>query len=211
MRRREFIAGLTAVTIGARPGSACAQTNGLKRVRVVYQGGPYEPSIDALRDGLRAAGFEEGQHITLLLRNVKGDVAAAEAAARALERDDKVDVIVAIGTTTARAANRATLEVPIVFAGGTDPVAAGLAESIANPGGRLTGFHFLTVDLTAKRLEILREILPKLRRIVTFYDPRTPGAVASFAAARAPTAYFTFGLSYSMGVSIAPGRTTLTR
>ena len=71
-----------------------------------------------------------------------------------------------------------------MFAGGTDPVAAGLVESIAKPGGRLTGFHFLTVDLTAKRLEILREIVPKLRRIVTFYDPRTPGAVTSLAAAR---------------------------
>ena len=71
-----------------------------------------------------------------------------------------------------------------MFAAGTDPVAAGLVESIAAPGGRLTGFHFLTVDLTAKRLEILREIVPNLRRIVTFYDPRTPGAIASFAAAQ---------------------------
>ena len=117
MRRREVIAVLTALTVGARPGSACAQT-GLKRVGVVYQGGPYEPSIEGLRDGLRAAGLEEGRHIALLLRNARGDVAAAEAAARALERDEKVDVIVAIGTTTARAAKRATAEVPIVFATG---------------------------------------------------------------------------------------------
>jgi putative ABC transport system substrate-binding protein len=71
-----------------------------------------------------------------------------------------------------------------VFAAGTDPVTAGLVESIAAPSGRLTGFHFLTVDLTAKRLEILREIVPKLRRIVIFYDPRTPGAVSSLVAAR---------------------------
>jgi ABC-type uncharacterized transport system substrate-binding protein len=105
-------------------------------------------------------------------------------AARVLERDEKVEVIVALGTTTARAARRATAEVPIVFAIGDDPVAAGLVDSIAKPGGRLTGFHFLTVDLTAKRLEILREIVPKLRRIVTFYDPRTPGAVTSLAGAR---------------------------
>ena len=98
---------------------------------------------------------------------------------RGSERDEKVEVIVAIGTTTARAAQRATVEVPIVFAGGTDPVAAGLVERIATPGGRLTGFYFLTVDLTAKRLEMLREIVPRLRRIVTFYDPRTPGAVTS--------------------------------
>src|SRR5215207_9727751 len=185
MRRREFIAVLAAVIPGARlllP--AYAQTSGTRRLGIIYHGGPYEVSIEGLRDGLKAAGLEEGRHVALLLRNVRGDVAAAEAAARALERDEKVDVIVAIGTTTARAAKRATVEVPIVFAGGTDPVAAGLVESIAKPGGRLTGFYFLTVDLTAKRLEMLREIVPKLRRIVTFYDPRTPGAVTSLAGAR---------------------------
>jgi putative ABC transport system substrate-binding protein len=71
-----------------------------------------------------------------------------------------------------------------MFAAGNDPVAAGLVDSIATPGGRLTGFHFLTVDLTAKRLEILRELLPKLRRVVTFYDPSTPGGLTSLAALR---------------------------
>jgi putative ABC transport system substrate-binding protein len=185
MRRREFIAVLATVIPGAqflRP--ARAETAGVRRVGVVYQGGLYETSIEGLREGLRAAGLEEGRQLALLVRNAKGDATAAEAAARALERDEKVDVIVAIGTTTARAAKRATTEVSIVFAAGTDPVAAGLVDSIAAPGGRVTGFHFLTVDLTAKRLEILREIVPKLRRIVTFYDPRTLGAVTSFAAVR---------------------------
>jgi putative ABC transport system substrate-binding protein len=185
MRRREFITVFAAIIPGVRllcP--AHAQTSGIRRIGVVYQGGLYEASIEGLRAGLRAAGLEEGRHVALLLRNARGDLAPAEAAARALERDEKVDVIVAIGTSTALAAKRATTEVPIVFAAGTDPVAAGLVESIATPGGRLTGFHFLTVDLTAKRLEILREIVPKLSRIVTFYDPRTPGAVSSFAAAR---------------------------
>jgi putative ABC transport system substrate-binding protein len=76
------------------------------------------------------------------------------------------------------------VEVPIVFAAGADPVAAGLVDSIAAPGGRLTGFHFLTTDLRAKRLEILREIVPKLRRIVTFYNPGNQVAVTSLAAAR---------------------------
>ena len=185
MRRREFIAVLAAVIPGARLlRPAHAQTSGIRRIGVIYQGGPYEVSIEGLREGLRATGLEEGRHIALLPRNVRGDVAAAEAAARALERDDKVDVIVAIGTTTARAAKRATTEVPIVFAAGNDPVSAGLVYSLAAPGGRLTGFYFLAVDLTAKRLEILREIAPNLRRIVTFYDPRTPGAVTSLAATR---------------------------
>jgi putative tryptophan/tyrosine transport system substrate-binding protein len=183
MRRRDLIALLGGAAV-ALPTVARAQTSGVKRVGVIYQGGLYEASIEGLREGLRAAGLEEGRNIALLLRNARGDVAAAEAAAGALERDEKADVIVANGTSTARAAMRATAEVPIVFAAETDPVAAGLVDSIANPGGRLTGFYFLTVDLTAKRIEILREILPKLRRILTFYDPRTPGGAKSFAAAR---------------------------
>jgi putative tryptophan/tyrosine transport system substrate-binding protein len=186
MRRREFIAVVAAVIPGARllP-PAHAQTSGIRRIGVIYHGGPFEPSIEALRDGLRGAGLEEGRHFALLVRDSKGgDAAAAEAAARDLERDDKVDVIVAITSTVARAAKQATEKVPIVFAIGAEAVAAGLVESIAAPSGRLTGFQFLTVDLTAKRLEILREIVPKLRRIVTFYNPRIRVAVSALAAAQ---------------------------
>jgi putative ABC transport system substrate-binding protein len=184
MRRREFMSVLAAVIPGAWPLAARAQT-GIKRVGVIYRGGPFESGIEALRDGLRGAGLEEGRHFALLVRDSKGgDAAAAEAAARDLERDDKVDIIVAITSTVARAAKQATEKVPIVFAIGADAVAVGLVESIAAPGGRLTGFQFLTVDLTAKRLEILREIVPKLRRIVTFYNPRIPVAVSALAAAR---------------------------
>jgi putative tryptophan/tyrosine transport system substrate-binding protein len=183
MRRREFIALLAGATASS-PLAARAQTTELKRIGVVYHGGPFEPSIEALRDGLRASGLEEGRHFALLVRASKGDAAAAEAAARALERDDKVDVIVAFATSAALATKRATAKVPIVFAVGADPVATGLVDSIAAPGGRLTGFHFLTVDLTAKRLELLREIVPKLRRIVTFYNPGSPVAVPVLAAAQ---------------------------
>jgi putative ABC transport system substrate-binding protein len=185
MRRREFIAVLAALIPGARllyP--AHAQTSGIRRIGVIYPGGPYEASIEGLREGLTAARLEEGRHVALVLRNYRGDAAAAEAAARALERDEKVDVIVAISTTAARAAKRATGEVPIVFATGDDPVALGLVDSIAAPGGRLTGFHLSINDLTPKRLEILREIVPKVRRVVTFYDPRNPTSVSGLADAR---------------------------
>ena len=73
-------------------------------------------TIEGLREGLRAAGLEEGRNVALILHHALGNVAEAEAAARALERDEKVDVIVAIVTTTARAVKRATTKVPIVFA-----------------------------------------------------------------------------------------------
>ena len=162
-----------------------AQTAGIRRIGVIYQGGPYEASIDGLRDGLSAAGLEEGRHVVLLPRNLRGDTAAvAEAAARALERDDKVDIIVAVTARLALAAKRATVEVPIVFATGTDSVGVGLVDSVTAPCGRLTGFHFLTVDLTAKRLEILQEIVPKLRRVVTFYNPGIRTAVSALATAQ---------------------------
>ena len=182
MRRREFIAVLGGAA--AWPLTARSQTSRIERVGVIYHGGPYEPSIDGLRDGLKAAGLEEGRDVALLLRNVRGDAVAAEAAARALQRDDKVGVIVAITTPAALAAKRATEKVPIVFAAGTDPVAAGSVDSFAAPGGRLTGFHFGTHNLTAKRLEVLREIVPKLRRVVTFYDPRNRNSVAALTAAQ---------------------------
>jgi putative tryptophan/tyrosine transport system substrate-binding protein len=183
MRRRDFIIGIFGAA-APLPMAARAQTAGLRRIGVVYHGGLYEASIEGLREGLKAAGLEDGRHVVLLPRNLRGDAAAAEGAARALERDDKVDVIVAITGTVALVAKRATATVPVVFATATDAVAAGLVDSIAAPGGRLTGFHFLGVELTAKRLEILREIVPKLRRVVTFYTPRNRTAMLSLAAAR---------------------------
>ena len=121
---------LAAVIPGARlllP--AHAQTRAIRRIGVIYHGGAYDVNIYGLREGLRANGLEEGRHVALLLRKSQG----GDAAARALERDEKVDVIVAIGTSAARAAKRATAEVPIVFTAGADPVAAGIVDSIAIP------------------------------------------------------------------------------
>ena len=134
--------------------------------------------VDGLKSGLRDWGFEAGKHYVLDIRDLKGDRKAAEEAARDLERE-KIDLIYAINTSVNVVVKGATTEVPIVFAVGADPVVAGLIESFAKPGGRLTGVHFLSVDLTAKRLEILKEILPKLRKVVTFYDSGNEVALAA--------------------------------
>src|SRR6266568_2130346 len=83
-----------------------------------------------------------------------------------------------------RSTKRATTEVPIVFAVGSDPVVAGLVESFAKPGGRFTGVHYSSADLTGKRLEILKAILPELRKVVTFYDPSNEVALANAKSAR---------------------------
>jgi putative ABC transport system substrate-binding protein len=145
------------------------------RMGVILQGGSLYQVVDGLRDGLKELGLEEGKHLVLEIRDTKGDLKAVEQAARNLERE-KVNLLYAINTSVTIAVRRATAGIPIVFFAGTDPVAMGLVDSFANPGGRLTGVHSLVTDLTAKRLEILKEILPKLRRVVTFYDPGNPVA-----------------------------------
>lgn len=149
---------------------AQAQQTKVYRVGVISAGGAYSAEVDGLKAGLKELGLVEGKHYVLVIRDLKGDRGAAEAAAKSLERE-KVDLIYALATSVTAVVKRATTEAPIVFAVGTDPVAEGLIESYARPGGRLTGIHYLNADLTAKRLEILKEILPKLRKVVTFYDP----------------------------------------
>jgi putative tryptophan/tyrosine transport system substrate-binding protein len=112
-----------------------------------------------------------------------GDLSAIEAAARGLERDG-VDVIVAFATSVALVAQRATLDVPIVFSVSSDPVRVGLVESIPRPGGRLTGVHNINTDLTGKRLEILTELVPGMRRALCYYNPANPSAILSVRLAR---------------------------
>jgi len=154
------------------------------RIGVVLLGGPSGYGmVEGLRAGLKDLGLEEGKQFALEIRDLKGDLKAAAEAARDLERE-KVNLIYSIGATATFTVKQSTTEIPIVFGVGSDPVAAGLVESFAKPGGRLTGVHQLSRDLTAKRLEILKEMLPKLRRVVTFYDPGNPSAQAGAKLAR---------------------------
>ena len=150
--------------------AAAAQPTKPYRIGVILPGGPLHEAIDGLRDGFRGLGLEEGKQIVLTIRDTKGDSKEAEAAAKSFERE-KVSLIYTLTTSVTTAAKGATASIPIVFGVGSDPVAGGIIDSFAKPGGRLTGVHYLLTDLTAKRLEILKEILPKLSRVVTFYNP----------------------------------------
>lgn len=162
---------------------ARAQQQRTYRIGVIYPGGPLIDTISGLRDGLKELGFAEGKQFTLVIEDIKGDTKAAESAAKKFERE-KVDLIFAMASTVIAAVKQATASVPIVFAIGSDPVALGLADDFARPGGRLTGVHYLVRDLTAKRLEILKEILPKASRVVAFYNPETKVAADGAALAR---------------------------
>ena len=177
-----FLARLAALAV-VSVHLAQAQPAKVYRIGIVIEGGPFYAVIDGLKDGLRELGFVEGTQFVLELRDLRGDRNAAEGVAKSLERG-KVDLIYVVSTSVVTMVKRATTEVPIVFAVGADPVVAGLVESFAKPGGRLTGVHYLAGDLTAKRLEILKEALPNLRRAVTFYDPTNAIALQSANAAR---------------------------
>lgn len=170
-----YLVAFAIGVIGPQLVLGAEQAANLPRIGVVLHGGPYYGVLDGLRDGLKAVGLEDGQRLTLVVRDARGDAMAAAGAAQTLEQE-RVRLIVAITTSVTLAVKRATAQVPIVFIAGTDPVASGLVQSIAKPGGRLTGVHILTSDLTAKRLELLKELLPGLRRIITFYNPSNPVA-----------------------------------
>jgi putative ABC transport system substrate-binding protein len=180
---KKIVVALLATLLLASVPLSQAQQAKVYRVGVIYEGGPLGLTIDGLNDGLKELGYETGKHYVLEIRDLKGDRKAAEEAGRGLEQT-KVDLIYAVSTSVVTLVRRTTREVPIVFAVGSDPVVAGLVDSFARPGGRLTGVHFLSADLTAKRLEILKEILPEVRKVVTFYDPRSEVAVRAANSAR---------------------------
>lgn len=180
---KRLVVALLAALILASPHLAEAGQAKVYRVGVILQGGVTYTAVEGLRDALKESGVEERKHFLLETRDLKGDLKLAEEAARNLERD-KIDLIFAINVSVARLAKRATTGIPIVFCAGTDPVALGLVESYAKPGGRLTGVHMQATDLTPKRLEILKDIKPKLRRVLTFYNPGNPVAVEAAKLAR---------------------------
>ena len=126
--------------------------------------------LDAFRRGLRERGYIEGEHFVLELRSAGGDIERLPALARELV-SVKVDLILAGATPGARAARNATTTIPIVAPSMGDPVRDELVASLARPGGNLTGSTFLGPELTPKRIEILKEALPRVSRVAALWHP----------------------------------------
>ena len=136
----------------------------------------HRPYLEAFRDGLRKQGYIEGRNVELStfwgddtikpLRWLASDVL-----------DSHPDVIVTTCAWTTKAAQRATATVPIVFAIGEDPVASGLVKDLARPGGNVTGLSQQDVEVTGKRLDLLKQALPKLSRVGVMYPPDDPGSL----------------------------------
>lgn len=181
MKTRIAILVLSLALI-ARAGFA-AQPTIPYRIGAVIPGGAQYETLQGLRDGLKELGLVDGKQFVIIVKDSKGDVKAAAAAARDFE-GDKVALIYALTSPIVAAAKAHTETSPIVFTIGADPVSAGLVDSFARPGGRLTGVHYLVRDMTGKRLEVMKEILPKVGRVLTYYDSNNRVAAEGAALAR---------------------------
>jgi ABC-type uncharacterized transport system substrate-binding protein len=149
------------------------------------------PSLEPLRQQLKALGYEEGKNLLVDWRNLPDEV-AARATAQEFVRAP-VDLIVAFENQTVRAAKAATSEIPIVFVAVTDAEAEGFVKSLAQPGGNITGFASWG-ELYGKQIELFKEIVPRLRRLVVLTDPQDPATQRALEEVRATAAALKFRL-----------------
>jgi ABC-type uncharacterized transport system substrate-binding protein len=173
MRRRDFITLLGGAAAAWPLATRAQQVGSTIRVGLLWPGDapPVSPRIESFRQGLRALGFVDGQNIAIELRYAqRGPQQLPELAAELISL--KVDVILAPGDLAPKVAQQATETIPIV-AGGDDILGAGVVASLSRPGGNTTGLTILSPELSAKRLEILRDIIPGLSRVAALWDPTT--------------------------------------
>ena len=180
MGRREFVA-LLGGAVAAWPLAAHAQqAEKLRAIGYLNPGsGPPAPGITALFDALAELGWIEGKNVVFERRYAENRLERLPELAAELVRLN-VDVIVAIGTPGPLAAKRATSTIPIVMAAAGDPLGSGLVASLARPGGNVTGMSLMAPDLGGKRLELLKELLPRLARVAVLWNATNPYAAIVF-------------------------------
>ena len=141
------------------------------------------PFLDAVREGLREFGYVEGRNLIIDARWGEGSAERIEQLAADLVRSQP-QVIVTQGGPATHPVRRAGATMPVVFLNSGDPVAAGLVDSFARPGGNFTGISLLSLELVGKRMELLKEIIPSLRRIAVLANPEHPGEPGELRASR---------------------------
>jgi putative ABC transport system substrate-binding protein len=190
--RRAFLYGAIWAVLGNPPSVAAQAAGKVWRIGVLAN----EPSsaIDGLRHGLRDLGYIDGRHFTLeyVLAGPHSERFPA-LAADLVHR--KVDFIVTWGTPAAIAAKKATTTIPIVLGAIGDPVQVGVVTNLGRPGGNITGLSSLAVELEAKRLEILKQVVPQMSRVAILWNPNNPALAVSSKTA--------IGAAEKLGVTLA--------
>jgi putative ABC transport system substrate-binding protein len=199
MRRREFVAGAIAAAVLPIAGRA-QQSDRMRRIGILMaeatEGDPYyENRLVAVREKLRALGWTEGRNLTLDIHRTR------PSAADVLRHIDELlagqpDLIVTSGGTTTGPTAQATNTVPIVFMSAVDPVGAGIVESLAHPGGNVTGFMQFDYSLTGKWLEMLKQISPSVSHVGVVRDATINSGVGQFAVIQS--------VAGSLGIDVVP-------
>ena len=162
--------GMLLLSSGLLPrGTEAAERARPRRIGALTDSWGSTPHMAGLRDGLLALGYREREDFVIGVRFTQGNHALLPAAAHELVRYG-VDLLFVTSAQPAQAAQQATTQIPIVFAWVEDPVGLGLVQSFARPGGNITGVTTLTIELGPKRLELFRELVPSLKRVLYPYD-----------------------------------------
>ena len=181
MRGKITIWFLATVMLATVPAVQAQQAKKIPRIGYVDAGSPATTGhrAKAFVQGLRDLGYVEGENIVIEYRWAEGKLESLPVFVKDMVRL-KVDVIVSSATPAIRFAKGQTSTIPIVMAGVTDPVGVGLVTSLARPGGNITGLTHLSSDLSGKRLELLKEVVPRLLRVGVLWNPNHPGQPAAF-------------------------------
>src|SRR6476620_6298730 len=184
MRRRDFVAALGA-SVSAWPLRVLAQS--LPLVGFLNSASPatYRFNADSFREGLAQAGFVEGRNVRIEERWANGDYQALPGLAAELVAKGVVAIAATGDVASALAAKEASQTVPVVFTIGADPIRFGLVASLNHPGGHVTGIHLLSSLLGAKRVELLHQLSPQIRRIALLMNRDNRAAAAEQADAEA--------------------------
>ncbi|HEU4341774.1 MAG TPA: ABC transporter substrate-binding protein [Candidatus Binatia bacterium] len=174
--QRLFATLIFVIAIGPSLTSVAAERGAPIRIGALTDSWGPPPGVVGLRDGLQELGYQENKHFVIGVRFTQGDISALPAAARELV-ENGADILFTNNPAPAKAAQMATSRVPIVFYGAGDPIGLGLVKSFARPGGNITGVTDLDLERDAKRLEIFKEMIPRLKRVLFSYDPAEPLSV----------------------------------
>src|SRR5678816_3490235 len=176
MKRGIFIAAMAMLLA---PVVVKAQQPGtIPRIGVIFMGGRDQPHLKSFKQGLRERGYVEGKNIRLEYRYAEGKYDRLPELATDLVRE-RVDVIITTSSISARAARQVTRTIPIVMTSGS-PVERGLAESFSKPGGNVTGLSVFALELSGKRLELLKETIPKMTRVAALWSSSENESVMGF-------------------------------